>query len=36
MDRLGFGWQQCGEKIEYKPRKLLYDDLLNNFFTYII
>lgn len=33
LDRLGFGWQQSGDKVEYKPRKLQYDDLLNGFFT---
>ena len=33
MERLGIGWLQTGEKVEYKPRKLLYEDLLNNFFT---
>jgi len=33
MDLLGIGWHQAGDKIEYKPRKLLYEDLLNNFFT---
>ncbi len=33
MGLFGTGWQQSGEKIDYRPRKLLYEDVLNNFFT---
>ena len=34
MEHIGTGWQQSGEKIDYRPRILLYEDVLNNFFTY--
>ena len=33
MEHLGTGWHQAGDNIEYKPRKLHYEDLLNSFFT---